>query len=162
MKRLALILAVLPLVPLAASPAAAQGQSITYETGPCFGFCPVYRVTVNADGTGIYEGLRHVSVRGQRRFRLTPAQHRAFVRHLEPARPARGEVRYRDGALCGPMVTDMPSVDVAWRRGRARQTLHFYYGCRRQRALAERLQRAPALLPIGPWIARPAVNDPRG
>ena len=162
MNKIALLLAALPLLPAAAPPAAAQAGTIIYETGPCFGFCPVYRVTVNPDGSGLYEGIRHVAVRGQRRFRLTPARHRAFARQLEPVRPARGSIRYRDGALCGPMVTDMPSVDVTWRRARASQSIHFYYGCRRQQAIGEALRRAPALLPIGAWIARPAVNDPRG
>ena len=163
MKTAILLLAALPLLPAAAPPMTAQANTITYETGPCFGFCPIYRVTVSPDGSGLYEGIRHVAVRGQRRFRISPAQYRAFARNLEPVRPARGSVRYVSGPLCGPMVTDMPSVDVTWRRGPARQSVHFYYGCRRQQAIAERLQRAPALLPvIAPWIASPAVNDPRG
>jgi hypothetical protein len=151
---------------LPATPALAQRStagSITLETGPCYGFCPVYRVTVRADGTGVYEGIRHVAVRGQRRFRLSPAQYRAFARHLEPIRPARGSIRYStDAALCGPVMTDMPSTEVTWQRGRTRQSLYFYYGCRRQRAIGERLERAPGLLPIGPWIARPAVNGTPG
>jgi len=25
---------------------------ISYETGPCFGACPIYRVTLNEDGSG--------------------------------------------------------------------------------------------------------------
>ena len=161
MKKALLILAALPIL-AAATPAAAQAQSITYETGPCFGFCPIYRVTVNANGAGVYEGIRHVTVRGQRRFRLTPAQYRAFARHLEPVRPARGSIRYRGNSLCGPEATDQSSAEVTWQRGRARQSLYFYYGCRRQGAIGERLQRAPALLPIGPWIARPAVNGTPG
>ena len=151
---------------LPAAPAAAQRStagSITFETGPCFGFCPIYRVTVRADGTGTYEGIRHVAVRGQRRFRLSPAQYRAFARHLEPIRPARGSIRYStDAALCGRVMTDMPSAEVIWQRGRTRQSLYFYYGCQRQRPIGERLQHAPALLPIGAWIARPAVNEPHG
>ena len=158
---LAAAVATLPATPLLAQRGAAD--SITYETGPCYGFCPVYRVTVNANGTAVYQGIRHVAVRGERRFRLTPAQYLAFTGLLEPIRPTRGSIRYStDAALCGPVVTDMPSTEVTWRRGRNRQTLYFYYGCRRQRAIGERLERAPALLPIGPWIARPAVNGTPG
>ena len=157
---LAAAAAMLPATPLSAQRAATE--SISYETGPCFGFCPIYRVTVRADGSGLYEGIRHVAVRGQRRFRITGAQYRAFARHLQPLRPARGDIRYRGNSNCGPEATDMPSVDVTWQRGRARQSLHFYYGCQRPRAQAETLRRAPALLPIGAWIARPAVNEPHG
>ena len=36
------------------APAAAQVTSISYEATPCFGFCPIYRVTVRADGSGLF------------------------------------------------------------------------------------------------------------
>ena len=57
---------------LLASPAAAQPSrpvildSITYQTGPCYGVCPVYRVKVNANGTGVYEGINVTAVTGVR------------------------------------------------------------------------------------------------
>ena len=135
-----------------AARAAPEGQveSIVYETGPCFGACPVYRVTVNRDGSGLFEGRRFTAVAGERRFSVTPDQYRAFARQLEPLRPAGGEMRYA-GDMCGAMATDLPSADVVWRSaGGADQHLYFYYGCdmERNRAIAERLRAAPDLLPI--------------
>ena len=129
-------------------------QSISYETEPCFGACPVYRVTVNRDGSGLFEGQRFTAVTGERRFSVTPAQYRAFLRQLEPLRPASGERRY-SGEACETMATDLPSVDVKWRAANgAAQRLYFYYGCdmERNRAIAERLRAAPDLLPIGDFI----------
>ena len=132
-------------------------ESVSYETGPCFGACPVYRVAVNRDGTGLFEGRRFTAVTGERRFTLTPDQFRAFVGQLEPLRPASGVMRY-SGDVCGAMATDMPSVDVRWRSaGGAEQHLYFYYGCdmERNRAIAERLRSAPDLLPIRDLIGTP-------
>lgn len=33
-------------------------SKITYEAGACFGFCPVYKLTVNSDRTAIFEAKR--------------------------------------------------------------------------------------------------------
>lgn len=131
-------------------------QSLVFETGPCFGACPVYRVTVDADGSGIFEGRRFTAVTGERRFRVTPGQFRALARHLGPLRPFEGIVRY-SGESCASMATDMPSAEVTWRTlGEAEQQLYFYYGCDMEanRAIAERLNAVPGLLPIGDLIGR--------
>jgi len=147
---------------LAALPAGASAQpgtpvqTISFETGPCFGTCPVYRLVINSNGIGSFEGRRFTAFTGTRPFRATIAQYRAFARQLEPIRPAHGSIRYEEGT-CGAMATDLPSAEVTWRSRRGTQSLYFYYGCdmQRNRALAERLSAAPALLPIGDFI-RPA------
>jgi hypothetical protein len=144
-----------------APPAEAAGRqvrSISYETGPCFGACPVYRVTVSADGTGRFEGRNFTTVRGEREFRVTPAQYRAFAAQLAPLRPARGSRRY-SGEACRSMATDLPSAEVTWSAAGGDQKLYFYFGCDmdRNRALAERLRAAPGLLPIAELIGRPGA-----
>ncbi|HYN45677.1 MAG TPA: DUF6438 domain-containing protein [Allosphingosinicella sp.] len=152
----AFALAALPACEALPDPAVGRSiQSLTFETGPCFGACPVYRVTVNVDGTGTFEGRRFTAVTGLRSFRVTPQQFRAFERHLAPLRPLEGIVRYA-GEACASMATDMPSAEVTWLRlGEAEQQLYFYYGCdmERNRGIAERLSAAPGLLPIGDYIA---------
>jgi hypothetical protein len=128
---------------------------ISYETGPCFGACPVYAVTVNADGTGQFEGKRFTAVSGLRSFRVTPDQYRAFADRLAPLRPKSGSVRYSGAPLCRAMATDLPSVDVKWRvRSGGGQELYFNYGCdiEARRAIADRLGSAPDLLPIESFI----------
>ena len=136
-------------------PPSAPVESISFETGPCFGACPVYRVTVNSDGSGSFDGRRFTAVGGERAFRVTPAQFRAFAAQLAPLRPASGERRY-SGEACEMMATDMPSTDVTWRSGASEQHLYFYHGCdmEENRAIAERLNAAPALLPIGDLVRR--------
>lgn len=154
----------------AAAPAAAMvppigpGRitAVTYETGACFGTCPIYRVTVTERGAGIFEGRRFTAVTGVRRFSVSRGQFRAFVAHLAPIRPAnRRSVRYEGPELCPRFATDMPSATISWRStSGGAQTLTYDYGCdpEKNRALAERLRAAPALLPIaamiGPRTAR--------
>ncbi|MBO9624358.1 MAG: hypothetical protein J7500_16745 [Sphingomonas sp.] len=134
------------------TPVPIEGDSIAYETGPCFGACPVYSVTVHPDGTGIFEGKRFTAVSGTREFRLTRAQYDAFAATLAPYRPASGELRFAPGEPnCTRHATDMPSVDVRWTRAIGdSQHLYFYFGCDREknRAMADALGNAPDVLPI--------------
>jgi hypothetical protein len=44
------------------------------ERTGCYGECPVYRLTVSADGSVVYVGTRWVKVLGRREFKLTDSQ----------------------------------------------------------------------------------------
>ncbi len=155
MKKALLILAALGASPAAAQPARhGAPESISYQTGACFGTCPIYIVTVRSDGTGTFEGVNFTAVRGRRDFRVSPAQYRAFVAHLAPVRPAHGSIDYNGPPRCQSMATDLPSATILWTGRRGTQRLHYYYGCdmEKHRALARRLSHAPGLLPIGDFI----------
>lgn len=137
-------------------PIAVESDAIAYETGPCFGACPVFRVTVRPDGTGIFEGRQHTAVTGERAFTVSPEHYRALAAHLEPLRPETGSVRL-SGEACRQVATDLPSAEVTWySQIGSSQSLHFYYGCdmEKNKAIARRLRTAPSLLPIGEWIGR--------
>lgn len=130
-------------------------RRISYATGPCFGTCPVYTVTVDSDGSGVFVGQSHTTVTGSRNFTVTPAQFDSFARHLAPLRPASGTVRYDSGSQCTSMATDLPSADVKWRGADGQeQELYVYFGCffTGSEAMVQRLQQAPGLLPIGAFI----------
>lgn len=133
-------------------PVAIEADSITYQTGPCFGACPVYSVTVRPDGSGVFNGIRNTAVTGEKAFQLTPGQYKAFEAKLQPYRPASGEVRYAMGEPnCKLAATDMPSVDIRWTRAIGdSQALHFYYGCRdvANRPIADALGNAIEELPV--------------
>lgn len=112
-------------------PIPVESDSITYETGPCFGACPVYSITVRPDGSGVFTGKRFTAVTGERAFKLTPGQYSAFAARLQKYRPASGEKRISPGEPgCPHAATDLPSVDITWRRAIGdSQHLYFYYGC---------------------------------
>jgi len=56
-----------------------------FETGACFGFCPVYSLTVYQNGRVEYVGKQNVEQEGLVRFELTPAELRLLRSGLEAA-----------------------------------------------------------------------------
>src|SRR3982750_4230876 len=46
----------------------------TLERTGCYGECPVYRLTVNSDGSVVYGGTRWVKVLGRQVYKLSEAQ----------------------------------------------------------------------------------------
>jgi len=137
-------------------PVAIGGDTIRYETSPCFGTCPVYAVTIRPDGSGTFEGKRFTAVTGTRNFTASPEEARRFAAALAPYRPASGERLYQQGtSLCpGPMVSDMPGVDVRWTAaGGAEQHISYDFGCHRaDPTMRDALRNAPDALPIAAFV----------
>lgn len=135
-----------------------EGDSIRYETGPCFGACPVYSVTVRPDGSGVFNGIRFTAVTGERKFTLSAAQYDAFARALAPYRPESGERRIVPGEPgCERPATDLPGVSIRWTRAIGdSQALDVYYGCNMEAnaRMNEALGNAPDALPIEGFIGR--------
>lgn len=127
-------------------------QTIRYETTPCYGRCPVYTLTINNRGEGVFTGTRFTAVTGERRFQATPEQFDAFAYALRPYMPADGELLIEQGSkLCKNAATDMPSVDIVRDRGGSgRDHLHLYFGCdmEKNRAMKNAIGNAPDKLPI--------------
>ncbi|MCW3846061.1 DUF6438 domain-containing protein [Sphingomonas sp. LB-2] len=130
---------------------AAGIETITYETGPCFGACPVFRVTVSSDGKAVFTGIRHTQVIGERRFAVTPQQYLTFREQLAPWLPESGEKLYQPGSpLCKQVATDLPSVDISLRKGARSRRLYYYYGCDNEKnmTMGEALGTATDALPL--------------
>lgn len=138
-----------PAPPPPPPPTAGAVQTIRYETGPCFGACPVYVLTVRSDGTGTFEGRQHTAVIGTREFTFTPQQFAAFHGRIEPYLPAHGERRIAEPG-CTSIATDLPSVDILVTQKGPQQHLYAYYGCDmdKNQAMFESLESAPDALPI--------------
>jgi hypothetical protein len=154
-KRLAMaaMLLAIPGPVLAEQPGAVR--SIRFSVSACMRYCPIYSVTVQADGSAVFNGEDYTAVRGERPFRISPAQFQALARHLAPFRPANGDLRYDDSTNCqgaGEPPTDFPSRGVIWTGAEgSRQMLSFYTGCNVP-PLAAALARVPEMLPIGDFI----------
>jgi hypothetical protein len=130
-------------------------ETITYETGPCFGVCPVYRVTVSPDGRGVFEGKKFTAVTGKRAFRVDPKTFAEFSRRIRGVRPV-GEVLLTGGDLCKMMATEMATIDVRWTGGLRQEHLAYNLGCDRERYgwKANVLQKAITVLPVAKFIGR--------
>src|SRR3712207_4943034 len=95
--------------PVPPPPTAGTIETIRYETGACFGACPIYVLTVSSHGRGMFAGRNFTAAKGVHSFAVTQAQFAEFQRRLEPYRPA-GERRLASGEECnGRVATDLPS-----------------------------------------------------
>ncbi len=110
----------------------ADNSSISFETGACFGTCPVFSFTIDADGNGVFNGKRFVEKEGEHRFRASPAELAAFRARLARFRPD-GEVRYDWENCSGPVMSDMPSLSIQWRDADGEDSLFWYQGCREKK-----------------------------
>ncbi len=105
-------------------------SSIDYSLTPCFGFCPAFSLSVDADGTGKYNGQAFVKQRGTSVFSASPEEVAAFVERIAPYRPE-DSVSYGYENCDGPVATDSPTVTITWHEaGEKPVTLQWYMGCR--------------------------------
>lgn len=130
---------------------------ITYATEPCFGRCPVYRLTVSSDGIAVFEGRENTLVTGRRTFAIKLEEYAAFKAMLEPYRPVGERILGRDPAQCNNRVaTDLPGVDIRWSSEDRSDHLYAYYGCDMEgnREMYQALMRAPYELPMTIYIGQ--------
>lgn len=114
----------------AGQPLTASFDSITLSRSPCFGKCPVYSVTVHADGRVEYDGDRWVSATGKHRGQTSKEALEKLADALNSRRIPL-IVDYRPGKpACGkPVTTDMPGATITIRKGGTTHTLYYYGGC---------------------------------
>ncbi len=89
----------------------------------CFGWCPVYQITVLSDGTMKYVGTNFVKQTGERTVKLTPAQ-------LASLRAAFGKADYFSFAdrYEHRQVTDNPSTFTSYSDGTRQKSVSHYHG----------------------------------
>lgn len=143
---------------VADTPAAATVERITYDTGACYGTCPVYSVTIDtATGSGEFVGTQHTAVTRARRFQATPAQVAAFRDAVAALRATPVGAVEPGGAGCATYATDMPGVTVTWEGANGTRTVRKVdYGCDglANRAMFDGLRSVPKLLPISALIGK--------
>jgi hypothetical protein len=124
------------------SPAAAQDSdaevAVTLERGPCFGTCPVFKVTVYTDGTVVYEGERFVATEGEQKTTIEPEVVAQLVAGFEAAGYFDWEDEYTEMT-----VTDLPTITTSVTREGETKRITRYAGDRN----------APVALPyLETWI----------
>ncbi|WP_237449726.1 DUF6438 domain-containing protein [Novosphingobium silvae] len=138
-------------------------EEIRISRGPCFGFCPVYRIAVTPAGRVDFEGERHTAVLGPRSHSAGRDAYEAVRRALAPVRPATGTER---AVPCPGAATDMSSLTVEWISADGTRTaLTHRMGCRDagaaqvERTVDEQLRR----LGVDGWAAQKTwPGDTRG
>lgn len=100
-------------------------RMVQLERTPCYGACPVYKVTIQADGTVFYQGFRHVERIGAFTASVAPEELQNLLRLANTV----GYWRLKDGYSVndgGPHVFDMPGCNVTLSTNRRTKTVTEY------------------------------------
>lgn len=98
--------------PASVSPAApVPAEKITMSVGPCFGSCPVYKVSISSAGTVIFNGERDTAVLGEMTRSADAETYRRIARQLAPFRPVDGA---QTAVECSAAVSDTSTLTVSW------------------------------------------------
>ncbi len=105
------------------APTGAHEPLATIERTACFGWCPIYKLTVFRDGVVEYEGEDFVKTKGKATGHLAPDELAAlddlFAKH--------GYLELAD-AYTDYSVTDMPSVNTSYSSGGRTKKIQHYLG----------------------------------
>ena len=94
----------------------------TLERTGCYGECPVYRLTVDTDGSVVYVGTRWVKVQGRQEYKLSEQQ----LDELRTAFDRSGFMQMRDYDKVES--TDDDWAHVSLRRGSLVKRVRHYHG----------------------------------
>jgi len=133
---------------------------LVMKHGPCYGMCPVYTVTITANGAVTFDGEADVGVVGIRKRMMTERELDQLVREVRRVDFfTLGD--YGHGSKeCHGYWTDNPSVTMTMRLDGREKTVRHYFGCRgfaREQALADFERKVDELAGVEPWKKR----DPR-
>jgi hypothetical protein len=129
---------------------------ITLERTACFGGCPVYRLSVTADGAVGYEGRAHVRHLGVASGRINPERVNALLSEIERAGYFSFANRYTPAEpACGRYSTDSPAAVTSVRVRDRMKRIEHDYGCgAAPGALVVLERRIDEVLGSGQWTGR--------
>lgn len=130
----------------------------TLQRTACFGFCPVYKVIVDERDILFFQGERYVAeADGVISKRMPQGTFDRLIRIARDHGFSGYDARYpsEDGGNCGAVVTDMPSVIIAFDAKRLDHQVNWYQGCsgfEGEERFEEMVAAMDAMLDIDDWI----------
>lgn len=118
--------------PGAYHPDTTERDQVTLERTACFGFCPIYKVTIDERDILLFEGERFVAeADGAVSKRLAEGTFNRLVAILRAYNFTAFDAAYPNeaGSNCPQLATDSPSVIIAADAGRLDHAVSFYQGC---------------------------------
>jgi hypothetical protein len=139
--------------PGAGGGAEAQVEEITLERQPCFGFCPVYTVSIGGDGQVAYNGIDFVEVTGPQTATVDPAAVQALADEMIAA----GYLDLED-AYMNQEVTDLPYAitSLALSDGTTKRIEHYYGDSSAPQALTDLETRIDEVANTAQWVGETA------
>lgn len=118
------------------------------ERGPCYGFCPVYKVSVREDGSVQYQGENFVKVTGPAEAKLDAAAVARLKQAFAKARFASFANAYETRT-----ITDSPTAVVSFGDGKSAKVVRHYRGDHNAPPALTRLEdEIDAIVNIQQWI----------
>lgn len=139
----------------------AASETISYSVGPCFGFCPVYTVSVTPDGHVTFDGERHTATLGGQEKDGGVQAYRTISKALGAYRPATGTTADTE---CESRMSDQQHYRIVWKAADGTETvLQHDRGCRSAKndQLNKTMEALPDKLGIAEWAkqtTRPGVG----
>ena len=104
---------------------------ITLERGACYGFCPVYKLTIFDNGKVVYEGKDYVKQKGRAEARITKAALQTLIGEFNKIDYFKLEDEYVSGEkTCPQEWTDAPSAVTSLSLNGKTKRIRHYHGCR--------------------------------
>ncbi len=96
---------------------------LSLERQACYGFCPMYKVSVDSNGLVTYVGERFVKLKGTHKAQLGKSQLERLWTALERANLSQYNNFYKKMS-----VTDLPSAIIQFRGKRRSKSIDHYHG----------------------------------
>jgi hypothetical protein len=106
-------------------PVAQEEIIIKLERTACFGTCPVYSVTIDEEGTVIYEGVDHVQTKGTKVTTISADAVNQLISEFEKA-----DYYSLNDSYTNFNVSDMPSANTLISIGDRTKAIKHYHGDR--------------------------------
>jgi hypothetical protein len=107
-----------------------EPDQITLERTACFGTCPIYTLTLTADGKVTFDGKRFTKVTGPASGSITKKAFRGLVSEFKKIGYFSLPDQYWPGTpQCPRRVTDMPSANTSLRLNGKTKVVAHYHGC---------------------------------
>lgn len=99
---------------------------ITLEQGECYGSCPVYKLTVKADGSVLFDGGKNTSGKGE--GKIDPNDVKRLLDQAN-AIDFLGLGDNYDAKTCPSYMTDSSTIVIGVTSGGRSKTINHYLGC---------------------------------
>jgi hypothetical protein len=131
--------------------------AMTLERTACFGFCPIYKLTVYGNGKVVYKGERFVKVTGTRTTTISQTAVRKLIADFQKVNYFKLQDSYTGGH------TDAPSAITSLTLGKRQKTVNHYLGSpNTPTQLTELENKIDAVVNSKQWIGTDAERAPRG
>ncbi|WP_425409597.1 DUF6438 domain-containing protein [Hyphococcus sp.] len=133
-------------------------ERFTLERTACFGFCPIFKVTVDERDFLFFQGERFVTeTDGVLSKRLPKGSFKKILRIARDHEFSQFDPSYpnADRNNCGPIATDNPSIILAFDTEHLDHAVKWYRGCSQfdsRAELEEMIAAVDAVLDIDEWV----------